>query len=231
MKNYFVLAALNLQWLGVHDGYIQIQKEGKTLSFESKAKKAEWLNWIESKDSAYLLYRTENCPITDCTDPKPLLHIRRIHPSLVSEQTLPYPGKITDHESGQILFKSRVFYGECLQESSDPVIASFQEERIDRRRGFQNSVSTLVLSPDNLKDQYYDKKLPKLAFTLKLLKSKKCQEIPGETRTQLKRKIDLSPSKAAEEEVQTKENKNETKDEEKKPTPNITTSPIPAQNP
>jgi hypothetical protein len=135
----------------------------------------------------------------------------------LTQSQLVFPGKIVDPKSQGAILESRAFFGRCLPEwntaqKGDQYIA-FHRERVDRRRGLQQSVLVIEVGPEGLIEKLHERNLPRLSDTLKPVNLKLCKEIEGRNRLMARRPYDLSPKLPAttgededEEDSPTKEN-------------------------
>lgn len=111
-----------------------------------------------------------------------------------------YPGKILDPKTRALLFESRAFLGRCLYREKSDIYLSFQKDRVDRRRGMQQSVLVVEPGATHLDEKLLERGFPRLADTLKLVKSKQCKEIEGKSRLMLTKPLDLNPHRQKDDE-------------------------------
>ncbi len=113
---------------------------------------------------------------------------------------LVYPGKIIDQKTNQVVYESRVFFGQCLgqhpkslkkyfptleEDFSGDVYLNFQKEKVDRRSHLQKSVFISVPGKTLVHERLLERNQPDLPSVLQKTKKKLCFEIPGRARRML----------------------------------------------
>jgi hypothetical protein len=137
------------------------------------------------------------------------------------------PGAIYDNKTKAIVYEGRAFIGRCLDSNQDVYVA-FQRERVDRKHGLVPSVFIARPGLYHLHEELRERRLPKLATTLKRLKSKTCLEIPGRSRNMLARPLDLKTRP----DVNTEEDEeDENKTEKSDPAPESSPDPASSNTP
>jgi hypothetical protein len=109
-----------------------------------------------------------------------------------------YPGQIFESRTHAKVYESRGFYGRCLTSRQHDVLVIFQAEKIDKKHGLMTSV--LVAEPglehesgiqDHLHETLLERHLPRLADTLRYVRTHDCHEIEGHSRVMLSRPLDV----------------------------------------
>jgi hypothetical protein len=108
-----------------------------------------------------------------------------------------YPGRITDPKKG-LVYEGRVFYGNCLPKVKAGLVAH-QREGVDRH-GMQKSVLIAEPGPQYVYEVLLERRLPNVKTTLDLMKRKVCFEIPGRSRSVLRKPLNLTPQKGLDDE-------------------------------
>jgi hypothetical protein len=145
-------------------------------SLKTKLSAIEPLGLLNAKDDARPYLLVSALPCEDCATDKKALYLLRIDGT--SQNKFVYPGEIRDRKDGQVLFRSRSFFGQCLPGKPDVYIV-FQSEKVDRRRALQDSVFIAEVGPVRIDEKLLWRGKPSLTNVLKLVKKKTCQEIKG----------------------------------------------------
>ena len=180
------------------------QVSGNTLSFRD-GDKTETLkvdaaspNFIAilvdpESNSPYVLYEGRTC--AGCDEKNTSLYIQRLD-GKGKVASYVYPGRINDPKKG-LVYDGRVFYGNCLPKVKAGLVAH-QRESVDRH-GMQKSVLIAEPGPQYVYEVLLERRLPNVKTTLGLVKRKVCTEIPGKTRTVLRKALNLTPQKGLDE--------------------------------
>jgi len=147
------------------------------------------LGWVEG----YALVAGRPC--RDCQNDRV---VSMVKPDGTQKSQFVFPGKILDPKNRQTLHESRAFFGKCLNTASLPegdVYVMFQKDRGERRRGLQPSVFVARPGDEFIQERLIERRLPRLDRTLKLVKRRTCQEIPGQTRLMMRQRIDVTPKR------------------------------------
>ncbi len=206
-KRIISLAALTLvvsSWglESAHAAWVYEKTVGSSLVFKGPAEKPETLKTsvpsplfiavLSDPDSGtpYALYEGKTCP--NCEAANTSVFLQRLD-GKGKVTSFVYPGKIKDPKKGAIVFDGRLFYGHCLPNVKQGVV-SHQREQVDRR-GMQRSVVIAEPGPQYAYEVLMERRLPSVKTTVSLVKRKSCFEIPGRTRTVLRKPLDLTPRK------------------------------------
>jgi hypothetical protein len=150
---------------------------GKTL--DTKLFHLKILGRLESGQSApFLILTGTGC--TDCDANTSLYIESAAKGSMRGEATqnrYSYPGTLKDYENGELLSKSRAFYGNCLTNEKSAV-AWFQEDKLESG-SWKKSVFIVSVQNGKLTSTAALKKLPSIDVTLQKVKEQTCSEIPG----------------------------------------------------
>jgi hypothetical protein len=127
-------------------------------------------------------------PCETCKNNKSLL-LARANGGKVSNGSaivIHYPGTVTERETGAVLHRSRAFYGKCLPSKGEGIVI-FQEEKVNKRKFLQHAVFVAEITGDKLREELIaSRRLPAISNSLRLVKGKKCFEIPGVARSSVK---------------------------------------------
>lgn len=88
-----------------------------------------------------------------------------------------YPGTLSDYESGEIVEKTRVFFGHCISPTNDQVIW-FEEYLTDKGNWAKGEFLT-TLDRNGLHNKLIANEQPDLQRVLSAARSRTCHEIPG----------------------------------------------------
>ena len=166
---------------------------------------------LPTTNNPYVLFSAKPCE--NCQQ-ETALYLLRVN-STGKPMQFVYPGRIVDPKTKQTLTDSRAFYGHCLSGKgfgNGDVYVAFQQDRVDRKSSLQPSVFIAEVGNDFVHERLIEKGLPKLANTLRLVKSKVCMEISGHNRVMLNKPLDLTPRRGGaneddlDDEDETKEN-------------------------
>lgn len=140
-------------------------------------------------NTPYILYEGRSC--ASCESTNTSLFLQRLDGKGKTSSHV-YPGRITDPKKG-LVYEGRVFYGNCLPKVKAGLVAH-QRESVDRR-GMQKSVLIAEPGPQYVYEVLLERRLPNVKTTLDLVKRKVCFEIPGRSRSSLRRPLNLTPKK------------------------------------
>lgn len=174
---------------------------------------------LESQHPTFF-FSVKNCAANPCQ--KNLLSIHPIPkaPGSLPVQTYVFPGRIQDARTGELVLESRAFLGKCHPHFGEAYWV-FQREKVDRKRGLVSSVFVAEVRESENSTSFLSERLiekrsaPRIKALAPLIKQKKCIEITGIHRTQLRRPLDLRPRHSLEEESADDEKASESSDPEK----------------
>jgi hypothetical protein len=88
-----------------------------------------------------------------------------------------YPGKVTDYETGDPLYESRMFYGDCL--SGHPNAVVWFEHFLGNDKQWHDRVFLAEVRKDNLVTSAVNGRSPGLSEAAEAVRNGYCQELPG----------------------------------------------------
>jgi hypothetical protein len=175
------------------------EDEKTTLTYKAPFPDAEWIAFIGSKTASppFALFRGRTCE--KCSPDQVSYYITNLRANSKMYSMIP-PGKITDPKKGIAIYEGRAFYGQCHPDGKEGYTV-FQREHVNKRRGFQKSVYTAAVNgagngtelTENLIDG--KRRLPRIENTLRLVKQKKCFELPTQNRRMMRTAFDLGPQR------------------------------------
>jgi hypothetical protein len=176
---------------------------------------------LESQHPTFF-FSVKNCAATPCQ--KNLLSIHPVPkaPGSLPVQIYVFPGRILDARTGELVLESRAFLGKCHPNYGEAYWV-FQREKIDRKRGLVSSVFVAEARESETSTSFLAEKLiekrraPRVKALAPFIKQKKCIEITGIHRTQLRRPLDLRPRHSLDEDDSDEERTPESQDAEKEP--------------
>ena len=88
-----------------------------------------------------------------------------------------YPGKITDYETGSLIYESRMFYGDCP--SNHPNAVVWFEHFLGYDKQWHDRVFMAEVKKDNLTTGAVNGKLPGVSEAAEEVQNGHCHELPG----------------------------------------------------
>ncbi len=178
------------------------EKSGKSESLKTDVPSPLYISVLTDPESGtpYALYEGKSC--ANCDPANTSVFLQRLD-GKGKVTSFVYPGRITDPKKGALVFEGRLFYGNCLPNVKQGVV-SHQREIVDRR-GMQRSVVIAEPGPQYAYEVLMERRLPNVKTTLALVKKKSCFEIPGKSRTVLRKPLDLTPRKGLDDEEEEEE--------------------------
>jgi hypothetical protein len=175
----------------IEDGTIYFKSgtsSGSLQSMNSRLYELVYLGTLYPKQGdPYFLVSGRSC--RDCLEDRTIYALR---PSGGKPSAFIYPGKIFEPKQRSLVLDSKAFFGKCIANRGD-VYVVFQKERIDRRKGLQNSVFIAEAKPEYFEEHLLENQRISLDYTLRMVKSKQCHEVSGRNRMILSQPLDLKP--------------------------------------
>jgi hypothetical protein len=88
-----------------------------------------------------------------------------------------YPGRETDHESGQPVYEAKMFFGNCLAAHLNAVI--WFERGLGEDKKWHSGISVAEVKGDTLLVGELHEQLPKLTEVQDAIRNGNCRELPG----------------------------------------------------
>jgi hypothetical protein len=200
--------------------HIDTDKKTTTLHFKDAPRpivlrlfEVKYLGVIRAEDGSLPYLVITGRPCQDCIQDKAVYLIRA---DGARPAQFVYPGRVIDPKRRDVLLDSRAFFGRCLNGYAD-VLAIFQKERIDRRRGLQPSLSIAEPTAAMLREQLIERRVPRVEPTLKKVRARQCFEIEGRSRMMLRKPLDLTPRRGGDDESDEDDDKDKNDESEDKP--------------
>lgn len=95
----------------------------------------------------------------------------------VLRKSFMYPGRELDYIDGRIIFRGKMFFGNCAPGYSNSIVSFEQFVAADKK--WHSRVLTADLKSDNLQIQIVDSHPPSIGEALAAVKHGECIEVPG----------------------------------------------------
>lgn len=182
----FVLFCLPLNCMAVsHSAWHVKEIQGSKIFFDHKPPLETHLYELKilgqiknDRLSPYLILSGVEC--TEC-DANTNLYIHNPADGAMQDESLqvsyPYPGKVYDYESNQLLASNRVFLGKCFKSNKSSII--WYGFGINQKGIKQNFMQIARFSKKGITLKLLTKHIPKIQHILADVKKGQCKEIPG----------------------------------------------------
>jgi len=153
--------------------YFKFNKQFKTNLYDLK-----YIGQLKTKSKApYLILSGRNC--NECDENISIfIHSPSDGPmkNEARQTRYSYPGKELDYATNKLIFESRMFYGDCLNNKNESVV--WLQKNLNEKGVFENELLTVEVINDSLKET--SKKVDSLNFEKYI---PKCKELPGTSMT------------------------------------------------